>query len=169
VEGGDKDRTNGGAGERVESGERVVRVVWVSRNSVEGASVEGASADSATLGMRTLHDEPAIIRALQTMLDATAADLQAKSSGGASAVPAVSVELVVYRSAEHTLASSIALFASAAVVVGVHGAALSNALFCRPGTALVSTNALYAALYTALVSTCNSTAPLVEGSLHASS
>ena len=34
-------------------------------------------------------------------------------------------------------ASAVAMFARAAAVVGPHGAGLSHALFCQPGTALV--------------------------------
>ena len=34
-------------------------------------------------------------------------------------------------------AATAALFASAAVVVGVHGAGLANAMMCAPGTALI--------------------------------
>ena len=43
----------------------------------------------------------------------------------------------VFRAKDHTLRGAAALFHRAAVVVGVHGAALANAVACRPRAALV--------------------------------
>ena len=47
------------------------------------------------------------------------------------------LELFVFHGSTVALVEAAALFARSAVVVGVHGAALANVLFCVPGAALV--------------------------------
>ena len=47
------------------------------------------------------------------------------------------VDVRVFDGAARTPAEAVALFRAADVVVGVHGAALANALFCAPGATLV--------------------------------
>lgn len=45
--------------------------------------------------------------------------------------------IVLFRGSESDIKETIALFASAAAVVGVHGGALANIVFCAPGTPVV--------------------------------
>jgi capsular polysaccharide biosynthesis protein len=47
------------------------------------------------------------------------------------------VELVLFRGSESNIQETIALFASAAAVVGVHGGALANIVFCAHGTPVI--------------------------------
>ncbi len=42
-------------------------------------------------------------------------------------------KLVVFSGEDYTNKEAIALFASASVVIGTHGGAMANTLFCRPG------------------------------------
>ena len=54
-----------------------------------------------------------------------------------SAAHSTAVEVVSFHGRETPFAEAVQVFGSADVVLGVHGAALSNAVFCRSGTALV--------------------------------
>jgi capsular polysaccharide biosynthesis protein len=48
-----------------------------------------------------------------------------------------SLELVEFSGLNHTASDTISVFSQAVAVVGVHGGALSNAVFCSPSTLLV--------------------------------
>lgn len=85
-------------------------VVWVSRN--EG-NVDGR---------RVVTNEQAVIDALRKIV---AAD------------PALRLHIVRPTADNLSVADAVDLFSHARLVVGVHGAGLTNAMFCAPGTPLV--------------------------------
>lgn len=68
--------------------------------------------------MRRLENEPGLRKTLQDALPE-------------------GFELVLFRGGESNIKETIALFASAAAVVGVHGGALANIVFCAPGTLVI--------------------------------
>eukprot|EP00935_MAST-01C_sp_MAST-1C-sp1_P002400 g2400.t1 len=84
------------------------------------------SRTKTTAARRSVHNEPAVLRAIQrAWTAATGGD-----DGGRGSV-------VVFDGKDVTLRQQVALFARASVVFGTHGSALANIAFCLPGTAVI--------------------------------
>jgi tetratricopeptide (TPR) repeat protein len=88
---------------------------------------------------RALLNEAGVIELLTVLVQDYNANCTTTERQNASAAAAglPRLQLWIFKGESTSMADTVAMFAKAAIVVGVHGAGLSNVAFCKPGAALL--------------------------------